>query len=134
MQTDGEILIATLREQYSLLRGQKSAALDVIEERQRQISAEGWTPSHDDMEHDEGELAAAATAYALHAADVLDPSSQGDGDWHKIPPIMWPWQAKWWKPTGSAENQAGARRDLVKAGALILAEIERIDRAAKVKS
>jgi hypothetical protein len=38
-------------------------------------------------------------------------------------PKMWPWARQWWKPTG-------ARRDLVKAAALLLAEIERIDRAA----
>jgi hypothetical protein len=33
---------------------------------------------------------------------------------------------EWWKPTNR-------RRDLVKAGALILAEIERLDRAAGIK-
>ncbi|MEB3421767.1 hypothetical protein VK682_24660 [Salipiger manganoxidans] len=36
---------------------------------------------------------------------------------------LWPWDRKWWKPTTP-------RRDLVKAGALIVAEIERLDRAA----
>jgi hypothetical protein len=35
---------------------------------------------------------------------------------------IWPWDRKWWKPTDR-------RRDLVKAAALILAEIERLDRA-----
>jgi hypothetical protein len=35
----------------------------------------------------------------------------------------WPWDLKWWKPTTP-------RRDLVKAAALIVAEIERLDRAA----
>ena len=37
------------------------------------------------------------------------------------PPPSWPWVRRWWKPTDR-------RRDLVKAGALILAEIERLDR------
>jgi len=37
----------------------------------------------------------------------------------------WPWAEKWWKP----KNE---RRDLVKAAALILAEIERLDRAAGI--
>jgi hypothetical protein len=36
-------------------------------------------------------------------------------------PDGWPWAPELWKP-------ANARRDLVKAGALILAEIERLDR------
>ena len=35
---------------------------------------------------------------------------------------LWPWAASWWKP----KNR---RRDLVRAAALIVAEIERIDRA-----
>ena len=38
---------------------------------------------------------------------------------------LWPWLSSWWKPSTN-------RRDLVKAGALILAEIERLDRAEKV--
>ena len=36
---------------------------------------------------------------------------------------LWPWDAEWFKPSSS-------RRDLVKAAALLLAEIERDDRAA----
>lgn len=110
-----------------------SAALrDVATERERQKTAEGWTEAHDDQ-HDPGELAAAATAYGLHASDVLSPVSQGDGDYRMTLPPMWPWDADWWKPSGSGTNQNGARRDLVKAGALILAEIERLDRATATK-
>jgi len=37
-------------------------------------------------------------------------------------PDVWPWGGFTWKPTTP-------RRDLVKAAALILAEIERLDRA-----
>ena len=100
------------------------AAQDVLAERRRQIEAEGWTPEHDD-EHDAGELACAAAAYALDAGDKLNPYSQGDGSGK--PPDFWPWhggrprEARWWKPSDP-------RRNLVKAGALILAEIERLDR------
>ena len=111
------------------------AAIDVLLERLRQVEKEGWTPEHDD-EHDSGELAAAGAAYAMHAADHLHPHSQGDGG--NEAPIFWPWQdgvcgrgegpektePAWWKP-------GTPRRDLVKAGALILAEIERLDRASK---
>lgn len=86
---------------------------DIAAERQRQIDAEGWTPEHDD-EHTDGALAKAAACYAaprMHA----DPRI--------ATPIGWPgdWDFKWWRPTDR-------RRDLVKAGALIVAEIERLDR------
>ena len=96
---------------------------DVLDERKRQVAVEGWTPEHDD-EHDEGELAAAAGSYAINPACMLSPY---DGVPRDELPDTWPpeWDVKWWKP--SPDNP---RRDLVKAGALILAEIERLDRAA----
>lgn len=87
------------------------AILDVISERQRQRSVEGWTSEHDDA-YQNSELADAAACYAINA------HNQGFST-----PAHWPWSPDWWK-------QSGPRRDLVKAGALILAEIERIDRAA----
>lgn len=90
------------------------AARDVLAERQRQISAEGWTPESDDR-YAEGDMSDAAGCYALHAFFAEAPTSS--------PPAWWPWAAHWWKPSTP-------RRDLEKAGALILAEIERIDRAA----
>lgn len=98
-----------------------AASRDVLAERARQVSVEGWTPQHDD-EHDSGDLAAAASAYALYTADELSPHSQGDWAFGFGPPEMWPFHLAWWKPEDP-------RRALVKAGALILAEIERIDRA-----
>ncbi|WP_435656892.1 hypothetical protein [Brucella pituitosa] len=98
-----------------------TAAYDVLEERKRQIEIEGCTTEHDDQEHDAGELAAAAASYALHAADAINPYSQSDG-WDLVPDF-WPFSKNWWKP-----NNDEPRRDLVKAGALILAEIERLDR------
>jgi len=88
------------------------AATDVLAERQRQISAEGWTPEHDD-EHHGGQLAQAAACYALHTEPVGN-----IGDYLRF----WPWASHWWKP-------ANRRLNLVKACALILAEIERLDRA-----
>lgn len=95
-----------------------AAARDVLAERQRQIDVKGWTAEHDD-EHDDGSLAFAATSYAEFAAEAI---AQNDPDPNDVPG-SWPWVADWWKPTTP-------RRDLVKAGALILAEIERLDRAA----
>ena len=82
---------------------------DVLAERRRQIEVEGWTPEHDD-EHSTQELAFAAACYAT--------ADEGDA-----PPAVWPWHLSWWKPTDRRHN-------LVKAGALILAEIERLDRMA----
>ncbi|CAJ7882444.1 Uncharacterised protein [Burkholderia pseudomallei] len=87
------------------------AARDVLDERHRQIDAEGWTPAHDD-EHDKCEMALAAIVYTESAVG-----------YHPSCPDTWPWSPKWFKPTTP-------RRDLVKAAALVIAEIERLDRAA----
>lgn len=102
------------------------AILDVIAERQRQQSVEGWTPAHDDK-HDNNEMAFAASCYAFHSA-AASWDFEDDGtpyDIHQAPK-NWPWDSRWWKPTSP-------RRDLVKAGALIIAEIERIDRATGIR-
>lgn len=99
------------------------AARAVLAERARQMSVEGWTPEHDD-EHDAGELSAAGSAYATAAADMLHPMSQGDGAFQAVPPAIWPWSQEWWK-------HSEPRRMLIKAAALLLAEIERIDREEK---
>lgn len=92
---------------------QSQAILDVIAERKRQIEVEEFTPDHDDEEHQIGELAAAGACYAANAADFV-----WIGGW---PGEVWPWLRGWWKPSTK-------RRDLVKAAALIIAEIERLDR------
>jgi hypothetical protein len=99
-----------------------SALADVITERRRQIENESWSPAHDD-EHRHGELSAAAVCYAMHAANALDPDTAIG---LTNPPAWWPWELEWWKPNGT-------RRNLVKAAALILAEIERLDRCSTVQ-
>lgn len=86
-----------------------NAVQSVISERQRQQSVEGWTPEHDDQ-YGEFQLLWASSCYVLNTIQPFN----------RIP-MDWPWAPEWWKPTNP-------RRDLVKAGALILAEIERIDR------
>ena len=75
----------------------------IAAERQRQIDAEGWTPEHDNN-HDKGSLAEAAAAYVL------------------CDRTLWPWDEEDWKP---GTNDV---RRLVKAGALIAAEIDRLQR------
>lgn len=99
------------------------AARDVLAERVRQIEVERWTPNHDDT-HDAGELAAAGSCYAISAAVILNPYTQGDGVEEYQPPYAWPWGAEWWKI-----DRDNPRRALVKAAALLIAEVERIDRA-----
>jgi len=91
------------------------AEFDVIFERERQMLEEGWSAEYDDQ-YILDELARAAAIYATPPISRIH--------WDGEPaPATWPWDPKWWKPTDR-------RRDLVKAGALILAEIERLDRAA----
>lgn len=95
------------------------AAFDVVKERIRQVMVERWSASHDD-EHSNRELAKAAASYAYEAGRTDHQRKLDEGTL----PLSWPWANKWWKPTTR-------RRDLVKAAALILAEIERLDRQAE---
>jgi hypothetical protein len=88
------------------------ASADVLAERRRQVEREGWTPAHDDL-YSAAELPRAAAAYVLNGANDEAPCA----------PCIWPFHAKWWKPRD-------ARANYVRAAALLLAEIERIDRAA----
>ena len=90
--------------------------LEISRERERQMAVEGWTAEHDDN-HSCGELADAAACYAHPAPWGVRPQAGP-------PPKLWPWSIAWWKPKDRREN-------LVRAGALIVAEIERLDRAAK---
>lgn len=85
----------------------------IAQERKRQITVEGWTPEHDDQ-HDRGELVRASVCYALDAHWARD----------GVPPD-WPWDSKWWKPTPDDRVH-----ELIKAGALIAAEIDRLQRAS----
>jgi hypothetical protein len=85
----------------------------IAQERLRQVEEEGYTAEHDDL-YGFGQLAYAGACYAL--------SSQ----MHKPPrdynvPIMWPWLMESWKPKTPL-------RDLIRAGALIAAEIDRLQR------
>jgi hypothetical protein len=85
-----------------------NGAQEIANERQRQIDAEGYTDDHD-LEHDTNDLIEAAEAYLL--------ASQGDLD---TAVVVWPWDRESFKPTAE-------RRDLIKAGALVAAAIDRLD-------
>ena len=86
----------------------KSSGCDAIyNERKRQIEEEHYDENHDKNETIEN-LALASAAYAT--------------GYNKF----WPWDLKYFKPGDL--NISGIRRDLVKAGALIAAAIDKIDR------
>jgi hypothetical protein len=104
------------------------AAHAVIEERFRQQDKEGWSVEHDDEEHEPGDLAIAGAAYARMASWHLTQRAFDAVNFNRrlTMPDWWPWAALWWKPTDF-------RRDLIKAAALILAEIEKFDRSRKQK-
>jgi len=92
----------------------KSAIELIAAERERQVTAEGYSPAHDD-EYEMDQLANAASCYALPRGSRY-PVSGGV-------PVRWPWEAHRWKPTPEDRE-----RELVKAGALIAAELDRRQR------
>lgn len=83
----------------------------VIAERDRQREVEGYDPHHDD-DHGDGSILAAARCYLDHVRGVGSTSVPSD----------WPWEPAMWKPKDRAKA-------LAKAGALALAEAERLRRA-----
>jgi hypothetical protein len=86
----------------------------IAAERQRQVTGEGWTAEHD-RSHQQGILARAAACYAWYAATGT-----------RLSPLnCWPWDDEHWKPGDEL-------RSLVKAGALIAAEIDRLLAAGEV--
>lgn len=87
------------------------AARDIVAERARQISQEGCTNEQDDK-YTGCELAAAAATYAL----CTKPSQLSVCGVN-----AWPWSTHAWNPSHYRGN-------LVKAGALLVAELERVDR------
>jgi len=100
---------------------------EIAAERYRQLTDEGWDAAHDDG-HGTGEIALAAATYA-YAATIADEEvkfhhnamyGRAKGCFSVIC-HMWPWENHWFKPQGK-------RRNLIKAAALIVAEIERLDR------
>lgn len=91
---------------------------DVMAERRRQMMVEGWTAKHDD-EHGDGAMAVAAACYALASEPAMQLAKVDFTE-------LWKWTGwaqRWWKPKDK-------RRNLIRAAALLLAEIERMDRAA----
>lgn len=102
----------------------------IAAERRRQIMEEGWDSEHDDQGNNDHQLARAAACYCMTPLMPMEVQTgefapyQGD--------LYWPWDSKWWKPVyndeeGSEYTEARIR-ELTKAGALIAAEIDRLQR------
>ena len=109
-----------------------SGAELIAAERKRQMEAEGWTSEHDDQ-HTLGELAAAGACYALLETRWRDSSILHFGG--LIRSILWPWEDQWFKPAQFDLDdrtplvfRRKAIKNLVRAGALIAAEIDRLER------
>ena len=99
-------------------------AFQLLQERLRQITDENWSLEHDD-DHASGQLASMASSYALlAAADACGPDSQWGPILRSRAFANNPFDEEWLKTHPQ-------RRKLVIAGALIIAEIERLDRKAK---
>ena len=86
-------------------------------ERERQIAKEGWTPEHDDS-HTREEMAIAAACYAVKGTYAMCIERRID-----CTNDAWPWSEEWDK-----RNKHSRLRQLEIAGALIAAEIDRIQR------
>lgn len=100
---------------------QTKALNDVIAERERQLNSENHSLSNDDM-YEQNELVRAAAGYTNHVVGrgwIFERTP--DLYRAEVAPDFWPWKDGFWKPKSP-------RQDLVRAAALLLAEIERIDR------
>ena len=103
----------------ALERQNATGAGQITTERERQVWDEGWTNEHDDK-YTEGQMAVAGGCYAYHSTEPYLGCQQQYRN--TLPPPDWPWDAKWWKPISPS-------RDLIRAGALMAAEVDRRKRA-----
>jgi len=95
----------------------KTAFEMIAEERQRQIEKEGWTKEHDLKEHDGGTLALAAACYAAHPLKIYRYAEYAKSyQFEQIIPF----------DEYQIDNKHDELRRLTIAGALIVAEIERL--------
>ncbi len=106
---------------------------EILSERLRQIGEEEFSAERDDKYFNE-ELSMAAACYALtdEARDcIVSVENLCLKQYEKglLKEFIWPFKKEWWKP--SPDNR---RRELIKAAALIIAEIERLDRKESGKN
>ena len=97
--------------------------IDLIkQERLRQIEKEGFTQEHD-AEHEDNKLAQAAASYALdeEVRNAISELCAPELFYVTNVPVTWPFDDEYWKP--SPDDRL---RELTKAGALIVAEMEKL--------
>lgn len=92
---------------------------DIMAERHRQISEEGFSLERDRKEYPDGQLALAAACYAGGPQELFRLGPRLSNGSHLYLPL-WPWSRVWWKPKDR-------RRDLIRAAALIVAELQRME-------
>lgn len=110
---------------------------EIAAKRQRQIDHHGYSSTHDDG-HSDGEIAMAAACYAAPEL-IFTKDERANATIYGDP---WPWDQKYDKRPffgntlrDPAKTSDKVRRDLLlTAGALIVAEIERLDRMEKTKA
>jgi hypothetical protein len=117
----------------------KTGADLIADERQRQIEKEGWTAEHDD-DHAAGELSVAAALYAAPIPLYAKRNSHNGVEFYD----PWPWfdtveitryenAGTYQVPAWDKRKKHSRMRRLVIAGALIAAEIDRIQRMKGVR-
>jgi hypothetical protein len=105
------------------------AVTELAGERAQQITEEGFAPEWDDRQDRPADLALAAAAYAAFSAMENEDTREHHRQslWGFVPGFtgiigqLWPWPAQLFKPRDR-------RRELIKAGALIFAQLERLSR------
>lgn len=98
------------------------AAQDILNERRRQIESEGWSEDHDDQ-HTDQSLALVAALYAA-PVELFGAETDSNGRFFAFED---PWPTTW-DESWDRRDDFSPRRRLVVAAALLIAEIERIDR------
>ena len=104
----------------------KSGIELIEEERKEQIERHGYVQGHDDF-HDVNEIAWAAVSYAMPYGFQSDfPHNNGNIQLSRL--AFWPWDEEYFKPSNDRI------KELKKAGALIAAEIDRLQRLKQRES
>lgn len=102
------------------------ALLDVIKERNRQVNVEEHTHANDDQ-YQSNELIRGSHSYVGHVIARSWTYSESTPEKYQSeePSEFWPWPDETWKPKSP-------REDLIRATALLLAELERMDRLSNI--
>lgn len=112
-----------------------AVVMELVAERRRVLNASQYgLVAHEDS-HVKGEMALAAASYALYASGhdelfaTISRQPHGKGSncgWVGAAALFWP---KAWGDWTGITVEGGRRACLVRAGQLLIAEIERLDRA-----